>query len=60
MDKTTTKVRIVFDCSDKYDAISLNDVIYAGPKLQRELIDVLRLQDTFASVFRRIAIAHLI
>ena len=41
MNKTTTKVRIVFDCSDKYDGISLNDVIYAGPKLQRELIDVL-------------------
>ena len=41
MDKTTTKVTIVFDCSDKYDGISLNDVIYAGPKLQRELIDVL-------------------
>ena len=41
MDKTTTKVRIVFDCSDKYDGISLNDVIYTGPKLQRELIDVL-------------------
>ena len=41
IDKTTTKVRIVFDCSDKYDGISLNDVIYAGPKLQRELIDVL-------------------
>ena len=31
MDKTTTKVRIVFDCSDKYDGISLNDVIYAVP-----------------------------
>ncbi len=41
MDKTTTKVRIVFDCSEKYNGISLNDVIYAGPKLQRELIDVL-------------------
>ena len=41
LDKTTTKVRIVFDCSDKFNGISLNDVIYAGPKLQRELIDVL-------------------
>ena len=40
MDKTTTKVRIVFDCSDKFDGISLN-VINAGLKLQRELIDVL-------------------
>ncbi len=41
MDKTTTKVRIVFDCSEKYKGISLNDVIYTGPKLQKELIDVL-------------------
>jgi hypothetical protein len=41
MDKTSTKVRIVFDCSAKTDGISLNDVIYAGPKLQQELFDVL-------------------
>ena len=41
MDKIITKVRIVCDCSDKYDGISLNDVIYAGPKLQSEPIDVL-------------------
>ena len=41
MAKTTTKVRIVFDCSDRFDGIPLNDVIYAGPKLQRELIHVL-------------------
>ena len=31
MDKPTTKVRIVFNCSDKYDGISLNDVICAVP-----------------------------
>ena len=41
MDKTSTKVRIVFDCSAKTDGISLNDVIYAGSKLQQELFDVL-------------------
>ena len=41
MSKSTTKVRIVFDCSAKYNGISLNDVIHAGPKLQRELFDVL-------------------
>ena len=41
MDKTSTKVRIVFDCSAKTDGISLNDIIYAGPKLQQELFDVL-------------------
>ena len=41
MSKSTTKVRIVFDCSAKYKGIALNDVIHAGPKLQRELFDVL-------------------
>ena len=41
MDKTTTKVRIVFDCSAKTDGVSLNDVICAGPKLQKNLFDVL-------------------
>jgi hypothetical protein len=41
MDKSTTKVRMVFDCSAKYEGISLNDVIYAGPKLQKNLFDVL-------------------
>ena len=41
MDKTSTKVRIVFYCSAKMDGVSLNDVIYAGPKLQQELFDVL-------------------
>ena len=40
-DKETTKVRIVFDASAKHNDISLNDVIYQGPKLQRELFDVL-------------------
>ena len=41
MDKTTTKVRIVFDCSEKMDRLSLNDAICAGPKLQKDLFDVL-------------------
>ena len=40
MSKSTTKVRIVFDCSAKCNGISLNGVIHAGPKLQRELFDV--------------------
>ena len=40
MDKTTTKVRIVFDCSAKTDGVSLNDVICAGPKLQKDLFDM--------------------
>jgi len=41
MDKATTKVRIVFDCSAKTDGLSLNDAICAGPKLQKDLFDVL-------------------
>ena len=41
LDKSTTKVRIVFDCSAKYDGVALNDVIHAGPRLQNELFDVL-------------------
>lgn len=41
MEKSTSKVRIVFDCSAKCDGISLNDTIHAGPKLQTELFDVL-------------------
>ena len=41
MSKSTTKVRIVFDGSARCNGVSLNDVIHAGPKLQRELFDVL-------------------
>lgn len=40
-DKTMTKVRIVFDGSAQFAGTSLNDTIYRGPKLQRELSDVL-------------------
>ena len=40
-DQTTTKTRIVFDASAKFEGVSLNDAIYQGPKLQRELTDVL-------------------
>ena len=41
MDRTTTKTRVVFDASARYNGISLNDFIYHGPKLQKELFDVL-------------------
>ena len=37
----TTKVRIVFDCAAKCNGISLNDMIYAGPKLQEDLFNML-------------------
>ena len=41
MDKSTRKVRIVFDDAAKCDGISLNDMIHAGPKLQQDLFNVL-------------------
>ena len=35
------KVGVVFDTAAKHDGKSLNDIIWPGPKLQRELVDVL-------------------
>jgi hypothetical protein len=40
-DKPTTKTRIVFDASAKENGVSLNDEIYQGPKLQRNLFNIL-------------------
>ena len=40
-DRETTKTRIVFDASAKCNGVSLNDVVYQGPKLQTDLFDVL-------------------
>ena len=40
-DRATTKTGVVFDASAKFNGVSLNDTICQGPKLQRELIDVL-------------------
>ena len=40
-DKSTTKIRIVFDASAKCQGVSLNDAIFAGPKLQQSLFEVL-------------------
>ena len=38
-DKDTTKTRIVFDAAAKFEGTSLNDQIYQGPQLQRDLFD---------------------
>ncbi|XP_064648547.1 uncharacterized protein LOC135500823 [Lineus longissimus] len=40
-DKETTKVRIVFDSAAKCQGVSLNDAMLAGPKLQRDIFDIL-------------------
>ena len=40
-DKQTTKVRIVYDSAVRYGGISLNDAMLPGPKLQRDVFDVL-------------------
>ena len=40
-DKETTKVRMVFDAAATHDGQSLNDHMYAGPKLQQDLVEVL-------------------
>ena len=40
-DRSTTKVRILFDASVRYNSTAFNDVIYQGPKLQNDLFNVL-------------------
>ena len=40
-ERMTTKMRIVFDTSAKFQGTSLNEELYAGPKLQNILFDVL-------------------
>ena len=39
-EQTTTKTGVVSDVSAKCNGVSLNDVIYQGPKLQRDVFDV--------------------
>ena len=40
-DKDTTKTRATFDAAMKYNGKSLKDTLRSGPKLQREITDVL-------------------
>ena len=38
-DKTTTKLRIVYDTSAKTNGLSLNDCLHPGPKFDQRIID---------------------
>jgi len=40
-DRTTTKVRVVFDAAARLNGTSLNDLMYTGPKLQNDLVAIL-------------------
>ena len=40
-ERVTTKVCVVFDAAAKHNGKSLNDTTWPGPKLQREMVDVL-------------------
>ena len=40
-DKSTTKLRIVYDASAKQDGPSLNDCLHAGPKFGQNIMDII-------------------
>jgi hypothetical protein len=40
-EKETTKVRIVYDAAAVYGGTSLNEQMVAGPKLQRDIVDIM-------------------
>ena len=40
-DKATTKLRVVYDASDRSDGAALNDCLYTGPPLVENIFDIL-------------------
>ena len=40
-DKTTTKLRIVYDASARSDGPSPNNCLYAGPKFNQSIFDII-------------------
>ena len=40
-EKETSKIRIVFDASAKYQGVALNDFVLKGPKLQQNLFNII-------------------
>jgi len=40
-DKATTKVRVVFDAAAKFNGTAINEHMFAGPKLQNDLVKIL-------------------
>ena len=40
-EKETSKIRIVFDASAKYQGVALNNFVLKGPKLQQNLFNII-------------------
>ena len=50
-DQETTKTKIIFDTSAAQDGTSLKNIKYQGPKLQRDLVNVLLRVRRYPVVF---------
>lgn len=66
-DSATTKLRVVFDASAKAaDGLSLNDSLFVGPKLQKDIVSILLsfrlhkfvLTADIKQMYRQISLAH--